>query len=97
MTVVPHAEKARSTAAAVVRVAKEGQLDRAVAVIHIAERLAEVKRDGRSRHFDFADLRLRAADVFRGEGQGKIFAVKTAKCHAIDSPRPLQVLISPSC
>ena len=45
MTVVPHAEKARSTAAAVVRVAKEGQLDQGL-LQQVADAIKEASLKG---------------------------------------------------
>ena len=45
MTIIPHAEKARSTAAAVVRVAKEGQLDQEL-VQQIAGAITEAALKG---------------------------------------------------
>lgn len=45
MTIIPHAEKARSTAASVVRVAKEGQLDQEL-VRQIADAITEAALKG---------------------------------------------------
>ena len=45
MTIVPHAEKARSTAAAVVRVAREGQLDQGL-LQQIADAIKEASLKG---------------------------------------------------
>ena len=45
MTIVPHAEKARSTAAAVVRVSREGQLDQGL-LQQVADAITEASLKG---------------------------------------------------
>lgn len=46
MTIIPHAEKARSTAESVVRVAKEGQLDQGL-LQQVADAIKEASLKGR--------------------------------------------------